>query len=95
MANGSDGAECATDAGGKMGIISKKINYLIESTKKNLNLSSEIRAKLLCTDPKETADEAKTPRGSGQLNVIIDNLQEILNIINASNAHLVSINKEI
>jgi len=94
MSNGSEG-ECATDHGGKMGVISKKINYLIESTKKNLNLSSEIRAKLLCTEAAVEDAEKKGIRGDGQLNGIIDNLQEILNIVNASNAHLVSVNKEI
>ncbi len=90
----SDG-ECATESGGKMNTISKKINYLHESCKKNLNLSSEIRAKLLSTDPKEAEGKEKVIRGDGQLNVIIDNLQEILNIINASNSHLVIINKEV
>jgi len=95
MANGSEG-ECATESGGKMNTISKKINYLHESCKKNLNLSSEIRAKLLSTEPKETVGEdAKTPTASGGLNNIIDHLQDLLNYINASNAHLVSVNKEI
>lgn len=96
MSNGSDVAEVATDQGGKMSAISKKINYLIESSKKNLNLSSEIRAKLLCTEPKEDAVEAaKNPRSSGHLNNIIDNLQDILNTINVSNGHLISVNKEV
>ena len=95
MSNGSEG-ECATEQGGKMTVISKKINYLHESCKKNLNLSSEIRAKLLSSEPKETSDEcAKTPRESGGLNNIIDHLQDLLNYINASNAHLVIVNKEI
>ena len=94
MSNGSEG-ECAADHGGRMGVISKKINYLTESCKKNLNLSSEIRAKLLSTDPKEVEADEKTPRESGQLNGIINNLQDLLNLINASNAHLVVVNKEI
>ena len=94
MSNGE--GEVATGQGNKMSSISKKINYLIESSKKNLNLCSEIRAKLLSTDPKEKSEgEEKIPRESGQLNGIINNLQDILNIINASNAHLVSVNKEI
>ena len=85
-----------TEQGGKMAVISKKINYLHESCKKNLNLSSEIRSKLLCTEPQESSDEAaKTPRSSGQLNNIVDHLQDLLNYINSSNAHLVSVNKEI
>jgi hypothetical protein len=95
MSNGSEG-EVATDQGGKMGVIAKKINYLHESCKKNLNLSSEIRAKLLSSEPKvDSEDSAKTPRESGGLNNIIDHLQDLLNYINASNAHLVIVNKEV
>ncbi|MBA7683437.1 hypothetical protein ES703_91802 [subsurface metagenome] len=95
MSNGSETGECATEQGGKMTVISKKINYLIESSKKNLNLSSEIRAKLLCTEAAVEEADKKPVRGDGQLNNIIDNLQEILNIINASNSHLIIVNKEI
>ena len=95
MSNGSEG-ECVQESGGKMNAISKKINYLHESCKKNLNLSSEIRARLLSTDPQEVeGEDAKTPRQSGGLNNIIDHLQDILNYINASNVHLISINKEV
>lgn len=92
----SNGGECATEGGGgKMAVISKKINYVLDSSKKNLNLSSEIRAKLLSTDPKEVDEAAKTPRAEGHLNNIIDNLQDVLNMLNASNSHLVVVNKEI
>jgi len=89
--------ECAaSEQGGKMAVISKKIGYLHESCKKNLNLSSEIRSKLLSSDPKEVpGEDAKTPRESGELNNIIDHLQDLLNYINSSNAHLVVINKEV
>ncbi len=96
MSNGIEMADVATEGGGKMATISKKINYLIESSKKNLNLSGEIRAKLLCTEPKEDSiDAAKNPRSSGHLNSIIDNLQDVLNTINISNGHLISVNKEV
>jgi len=95
MSNGGE-REVATKEANKMATIAKKINYVIEASKKNLNFSSEIRAKLLFTDPKEDRPDAeKTPREGGQLNNIIDNLQDILNVINISNAHLVSVNKEI
>lgn len=91
MANG----ETVTEGGGKMNTIAKKINYIIAASKKNLNFSSEIRGKLLSTDPKEVEEAEKTPRSSGKLNSIVDNLQDILNIINTSNAHLAVVNKEV
>ncbi|MCK4859205.1 MAG: hypothetical protein KAS87_01465 [Candidatus Omnitrophica bacterium] len=91
MSNG----DVATEKSGKMSAINKKINYLTDACKKNLNLSSEIRAKLLCTDPKEIADAEKQPRESGQLNNIRDSLQDLLNLINAATNHLAAVNKEI
>ena len=91
MSNG----DVAAKDGTKMTTIAKKIDYLTEACKKNLNLSSEIRAKLLATESKETTDAEKTPREGGQLNNIIDNLQVLLGLLNTSNAHLVSVNKEI
>ena len=91
MSNG----ECATEKGGKMGVISKKINYLHESCVKNLKLSCEIRSKLLSPDAKDPEEAEKTPRIAGQLNNIIDHLQDLLTFINESNANLVVVNKEI
>ena len=92
MANGD---EVATGKGNKMTAISKKLGYLDDACKKNLNLSSEIRAKLLSTDPKEESEAEKTPREGGQLNNIRDQLQDLLNLVNCANSHLVSVNKEI
>lgn len=91
MSNG----ETSTDKGGKMTAIVKKMDYLTEASTKNLKLSSEIRVKLLASNEMAPKDEAeKTPRESGQLNNIIDRLQDILNLMNSSNANLVSVNKE-
>jgi len=91
MSNG----DVATDKSNKMTAIKQNINFLFESSKKNANLSSEIRAKLLASDlvAKEEAD--KQPREGGQLNDIISDLQDILNIINTSNGHLIAVNKEV
>ena len=91
MSNG----DVAAEKSGKMTAIMKKLSHLDDACKKNLNVSSEIRAKLLCTDPKEERDAEKTPREGGQLNNIRDQLQDLLNLVNCSNAHLVSVNKEI
>ena len=81
--------------GNKISAIAKKLAHLDEACKKNLNLSSEIRAKLLASESKEAPEAEKTPREGGQLNNIRDQLQDILNLINSSNAHLASVNKEI
>ena len=91
MSNG----DVATKEGNKITAIHAKLDYLDEACKKNLNLSSEIRAKLLRSDSKEADEAEKTPREGGQLNSIRDQIQDLLNLINASNAHLVSVNKEI
>ena len=90
----SDGNDVASEKGGKMAVISKKIDYLHESCVKNLKLSCEIRAKLLSPEAKDPEEAEKTPRSSGQLNNIIDHLQDLLNFINSSNANLVAVNKE-
>ena len=87
--------DVATEKGGKMAVISKKISYLHESCKKNLNLSSQIRGKLLSSDPKEAEEAEKPVREAGELNNIIDHLQDLLNYINSANDHLVIVNKEI
>ncbi|GAG78832.1 unnamed protein product, partial [marine sediment metagenome] len=79
----------------KITAIHKKLDYLDEACKKNLNLSSAIRAKLLSSDPKEAEEAEKTPKEGGQLNNIRDQLQDLLNLVNCANAHLVSVNKEI
>lgn len=92
MSNGSD---VAAKEGNKITAIHAKLDYLDEACKKNLNLSAEIRAKLLSSDLKEKDGAEKTPREGGQLNSIRDQIQDLLNIINASNAHLVSVNKEV
>ena len=93
MSNGEGEIEVK---GNKISAIAKKLAHLDDACKKNLNLSSEIRAKLLASESKEPADAAeKTPREGGQLNNIRDQLQDLLNLINASNAHLVSVNKEV
>jgi predicted HAD superfamily Cof-like phosphohydrolase len=91
MSNGADVA----DKSNKMTAIKQKVNFLFEASKKSLNFSSEIRAKLLASDPAAKETDEKQPREGGQLNDLINDLQDILNLINASNAHLVSINKEI
>lgn len=92
----SDGSDVAAKEANKMTAIISKLKYIDEACKKNLNLSSEIRAKLLSTDPKEEREEAeKTPREGGQLNNIRDHLQDLLNLVNCANSHLVSVNKEI
>jgi len=92
----SNGGDVAAKEATKMTAITKKMDYLTESSTKNIKLSSEIRSKLLASGELTAKDEAeKTPRESGQLNNIIDRLQDILNSINSSNAHLVSVNKEI
>jgi len=90
-----NGGDVAAEKSGKMTAIAKNLNYLNEACKKNLNLSSEIRAKLLCTEAKELSEDEKTPREGGQLNNIRDQIQDLLNLINASNSHLVSVNNEI
>ena len=92
MSNGE--GEVATK-GNKITAISKKLSYLDDACKKNLNLSAEIRAKLLSTNPKEESEAEKTPREGGQLNNIRDHLQDLLNLVNCANAHLESVNKEI
>jgi len=91
MSNG----EIAEKEVNKITAIHKKLDYLDEACKKNLNLSSEIRAKLLSSEGKEADEAEKTPRESGQLNSIRDQLQDLLNLINSANAHLVVVNKEI
>ena len=91
MSNG----EVATKEGNKITAIHKKLDYLDEACKKNLNLSSEIRAKLLSSDEKATEEAEKTPREGGQLNSIRDHIQDLLNLVNCANAHLVSVNKEV
>lgn len=92
----SNGEDVAAKEANKMTAIISKLKHLDDACKKNLNLSSEIRAKLLCTESnKEEREVEKTPRESGQLNNIRDQLQDTLNVINISNAHLVSVNKEI
>ena len=93
MSNGED--EVATGKGNKMTAIHKKLGYLDDACKKNLELSSEIKAKLLCSEDKEALEAEKTPREGGQLNNIRDQLQDLLNVINCANAHLISVNKEI
>ena len=90
MANGD-----VADKSNKMTAIRQKVNFLFESCKKNLNLSSEIRAKLLGSDLPKKEEPEKQPREAGQLNNITDDLQDLLNYINAANGHLVSVNKEI
>ncbi|GAH60996.1 unnamed protein product [marine sediment metagenome] len=87
--------DVAPEKGGKMNAISAKLKYLEEACTKNIKLSSEIRAKLLCTESKEEKDAEKTPREGGQLNNIRDQLQDLLNVVNCANSHLVSVNKEI
>ena len=87
--------DVSTEKSGKMTAIIKKLGYLDEACKKNLNLSSEIRAKLLSTDPKEADEAEKTPRETGQLNNIRDQVQDLLNLLGVSNAHLIAVNKEI
>ena len=92
MSNGSD---VAAKEANKMTAIKQNINFLFESSKKNANLSSEIRAKLLASDLAGKEEAEKQPREGGQLNDLINDLQDILSIINSSNAHLVAVNKEI
>jgi len=94
MSNGET-SDMPTKKGSKMSAISKKLNYLDEAVKRNLNLSSEIRAKLLSTEPKEVSEAEKTPREAGQLNNIRDQIQDLLNLLNLSNEHLASVNQEI
>ena len=91
----SNGDKVATKEGNKITAIHAKLDYLDEACKKNLNLSAEIRAKLLCSDHKEAEEAEKTPREGGQLNNIRDQLQDLLNCINVSNAHLGAVNKEV
>lgn len=91
MANGSE----VSEKNNKMSDIGKNIDYLRETCKSNLCLSSEIRAKLLCSEAEKTAGEEKVPRGPGQLNNIIDSLQELLNVVNATHVHLMAVNKEV
>ena len=81
--------------GNKISDIAKKLAYLDDACKKNLNLSSEIRAKLLASESKEAREAEKTPREGGQLNNIRDQLQDLLNYLNVSNAHLISVKKEL
>jgi len=91
MSNGTEGAEKSN----KMTAIKQKVNFLFEASKKNLNFSSEIRAKLLASDLPTKEESEKQPREGGKLNDLINDLQDILNLVNASNAHLVSVNKEV
>lgn len=91
----SDGSDVAAKEANKMTAIISKLKYIDEACRKNLNLSSEIRAKLLCTESKEVETAEKTPREGGQLNNIRDQLQDTLNVVNVSNAHLVAVNKEV
>lgn len=91
MSNGADVA----DKSNKMTAIKQKVNFLFESSKKNLNFSCEIRAKLLASDLPVKEEAEKQPREGGKLNDLINDLQDILSLINASNAHLVSVNKEV
>jgi hypothetical protein len=91
----SDNGEVSKKEGNKITAIHAKLDYLDEACKKNLSLSSEIRAKLLCSSTKEAEEAEKTPREGGQLNSIRDQIQDLLNIINVSNAHLGSVNKEV
>lgn len=91
MSNGSEVAEKVN----KMSNIQKNLDALKEACKKNLELSSEIRAKLICSDAKDTKGDEKVPRGPGQLNNIIDTLQEITNLAIATHVHLVSVNKDV
>ena len=91
----TNGDTRATKEGNKITAIHAKLDYLDEACKKNLKLSAEIRAKLLCSDIKEAEEAEKTPREGGQLNNIRDQIQDLLNVVNASNAHLISVNKEV
>ena len=91
MSNG----DVAAKEGNKITAIHAKLDYLDEACKKNLKLSAEIRAKLLRSDTKEAEEAEKTPREGGQLNNIRDQIQDLLNVVNASNAHLIAVNKEI
>lgn len=91
----SNGKDVAAKEGNKITAIHKKLGYLDDACKKNLSVSSEIRAKLLCTEDKELSEAEKTPREGGQLNNIRDQLQDLLNMINCANAHLIAVNKEI
>ena len=92
MSNGSEVAEKTTN---KMSEIGKNIDHLREACAKNLELSSEIRSKLLCSETKKGDESAKVPRGPGALNNVIDSLQEIINTVIATHAHLISVNKDI
>jgi len=91
MSNGDVAAKEAN----KITAIHAKLEYLDEACKKNLNLSSEIRAKLLSSDSKEAKEAEETPREGGQLNNIRNQLQDLLNLVNCANAHLISVNKQI
>ncbi len=91
MSNGTD----MPDKSNKMAAIHEKINYLMDSCKKNLSLSSEIRAKLLCSDLSTKEESEKTPREGGQLNNIRDSLQDLLDLANAAKSHLIAVNKEV
>ena len=91
----TNGDAVATGKGNKITAIMKNLSCLDDACKKNLNLSNEIRSKLLATEPKEDRDAEKTPREGGQLNNIRDQLQDLLNLVNCANSHLVSVNKEI
>ena len=92
----SSGSSEVGDKSNKIAAIHEKINYLMDSCKKNLNLSSEIRAKLLASDLSVKEDMAeKTPKEGGQLNNIRDSLQDILDFVNATKSHLIAVNKEV
>lgn len=91
MSNG----DVASKEANKITAIHAKLDYLDEACKKNLKLSSEIRAKLLRSDEKEVCEAEQTPKEGGQLNNIRDHLQDLLNLVSASNSHLIAVNKEV
>ena len=93
MSNGEDKAATSS----KVSAIGQKLSYISEASRKNRNLSSDIRTKLLGSNPKKAEEcaEEERPKETGQLNIIIDNLQTILNLITDSNSSLISVNKEL
>ena len=91
-----EGMDKVAERNTKITTIISKMDYLFTSAAKNRKLSLDIRGKLLGQESqKEPECEEKAPKEQGQLNQIIDALQGILDTINTSNAHLVSVNKEI
>ena len=93
MSNGEENVAISS----KVSAICKKLSYISEASRKNRNLSSDIRTKLLGSDSKKAEEptEEERPKETGQLNIIIDNLQTILNLITDSNSSLISVNKEL